>query len=315
MSPGDTCRANVNKTKRNQASKLFLVIVLLVILPLSFWVSFRSSLPDLTPSDAAEETSSLPPYWYWSSASFAAAPVAKENRSVYPYSVIPGGAHSKEELQKSVRNDPVVAAHYADFRTQSARIVRLNAARQVYVSYRLGNNVYWTSKKITLQPGEAVLSDGTHLARARCGNRISETPAGPSSPGEPSMETLDRPMGPRTPEMVPGEAPVAPIFPFDGSPVLLALNSPDQGGFPGGPGAPPFLPFFPCCGSGPGPATTHKSATLPPGSPPSTPPSFSLPQPYPTPATPPVMTPEPQTLVLLLVGFGGLFCAWILRRS
>lgn len=312
MGSGDICRFNFDKTKRHRASKLFLVLVLLVVLPLSFWVFFGGTPPDISPSDAAEETWPLPLYWY-GSASFATS-FAEENRPVYPYSVIPGGAHSKEELKKSLKNDPIVAAHYADFRTQSARLMRLNAARQVYVSYRLGDHVYWTSKKIALLPGEALLTDGTHLARARCGNRISETPAGPSSPGEPPLETLDLPMGPRRPEMVPGEAPVAPIFPFGGSPVLLALNSPGQSGSPGGTGA-PFLPFFLCCGGGPGPAATPKSAPAPPGPAPSTSPPGFLPQPYPTPATPPVITPEPQTLALLLVGFAGLLCAWLLRRS
>jgi hypothetical protein len=108
--------------------------------------------------------------------------------------VIPGGAENKQELQAALRNDAIFAAHYADFRTPSVRRIRLSPARQAYLSYRIGDHIYWTSKKITLRAGETLLTNGIHFARTRCGNRIAETPPGRSSPSEPTVETLDRPV-------------------------------------------------------------------------------------------------------------------------
>src|SRR5271167_4654421 len=65
---------------------------------------------------------------------------AKRSRKVvYPYSVIPGGIHSVEELRNAIARDPVVSAHYAAFRLANARIIRLDRNRKLHVSYRLGN--------------------------------------------------------------------------------------------------------------------------------------------------------------------------------
>lgn len=36
-------------------------------------------------------------------------------RAVYPYSVIPGGVHSAEDLAVAIERDPAVPGHYGDF--------------------------------------------------------------------------------------------------------------------------------------------------------------------------------------------------------
>jgi len=112
-------------------------------------------------------------------------------RPIYPYSVIPGGVRSAQELKEAVAKDPVVAKHFGGFQRDRARLVALPAPKAVYVSYRIGSEVFWTKKKLTLAKGENVITDGLSSARARCGNRISETPQAKTSPQEPSPKTLE----------------------------------------------------------------------------------------------------------------------------
>ena len=318
MGIGPRRRLTFNKIKGTGTSKLLLVVVLLVILPLSFWVFFPNSTPVLLTPGATQDSSSLPLYWDSIGPSAGSEPAEKRARPVYPYSVIPGGVENKQELQTALRNDLVVAVHYAGFRTQSMRLLKLKTARQAYVSYRIGDHIYWTNKKITLQAGEMLLTDGTHFARTRCGNRIADTPLGPGSPSEPPIETLDRPGVPHAPEAGPVPLPAGPLVPYDPTPYLLALNSPGPSGSPEA--LLPFAPFFPCCGGGTRPMSGPKSSPpipIPfPGPTPEPRPSPNpLPPPNPTSAPPPVVTPEPGSILLLLVGVVGLFCLWALRRS
>src|SRR5579864_5176387 len=65
-------------------------------------------------------------------------------RKIYPYSVIPGGIASVEELKDAIGHDRVVAHHLEDFNLQSATLVKVAAARPVYVTYRRGSQIFWT---------------------------------------------------------------------------------------------------------------------------------------------------------------------------
>ena len=76
--------------------------------------------------------------------------------------------------------DPVVAAHYVGFDLAKARFFRVQQARAVYVSYRRGDDVFWTSKKLCLAVGETLITDGHHISRTRCGNEISDLRVRPS---------------------------------------------------------------------------------------------------------------------------------------
>lgn len=128
------------------------------------------------------------------SAPHAVAPGAEKAappKVVYRYSVIPGGVHSAAELALVVQRDAVVMAHYADFNVAAARLQRVERSRLVHVSYRIGDKIYWTRNKVRLAVGESLLSDGKHLVRARCGNRIADVPQGPVLDNEPAPEVLD----------------------------------------------------------------------------------------------------------------------------
>jgi len=112
-------------------------------------------------------------------------------RRVYPYSVVAGGVGNRAELERIVRTDKVVAAHYASFEVDKAHAVAVTKARAVHVSYRKGDKVYWTAKKVMLAEGETVLSDGRSEIRGRCGNRISDVAQLPVEAAAPSEEELD----------------------------------------------------------------------------------------------------------------------------
>jgi hypothetical protein len=120
----------------------------------------------------------------------------RNGRAVYPYSVVPGGVESPEEVRSAIRQDRVVAEHYQGFKADRVRVETVEGPRLVHVSYRVGDRVYWTRKKVLLNRGEMVLSDGASLIRARCGNRISETPGPVSAAAEPTEQTLNTPVAP-----------------------------------------------------------------------------------------------------------------------
>ena len=235
---------------------------------------------------AGEVGASIPPSL---SVAFSTFPSSVElsHRPVFPYSVIPGGVESVRELKSAVASDPVIAKHYSNFDLAKARIIRLDKDRPVYVSYRLGNHVFWTSRKLQLLKGETLITDGGHAARTRCGNRISETPAGPVSPKEPPRETLEAPLDPGL-----------PLPPYDLSRIQLADNLPELPAaqvFAFDPGTAPLVPLFvPILWGG---ASSTAGGT-----------------PIPSPPVPPspVAIPEPGTLVLLSTG---LSAALLLRRK
>ncbi len=53
--------------------------------------------------------------------------------------------------------------------------------------------MFWTKTRRTIPAGEAVLTDGVQWARARCGNRISDT-GGATSVTEPPAEAMETPI-------------------------------------------------------------------------------------------------------------------------
>ena len=143
---------------------------------------------------------------------------------VYPYSVVPGGVKDPNELRYAAARDYVVRRHYAHFDYSHARLVRATEAREVYLSYRIRDTVFWTRRKIRLHLGELLLTDGKITARARCGNQISDTAKPAVSSEEPEEDVLDRP--------------VAQLQPGPSFPVRPLLAPPD---LPGGDPIPPKL--------------------------------------------------------------------------
>jgi hypothetical protein len=212
----------------------------------------------------------------------SSAGVDLPQRRLYPYSVIPGGVENAQELRNALASDPLVAEHYANFDLSHAHVVRLTRDREVYVSYRLGDRIYWTKKRLLLRAGETVITDGKHEARTRCGNRISETPAQPVSQKEPASAAMDTPPTFGQYADNTGAPPLLPFSPSSVDPIGPSLPSMAQP-----PSSPPVTvippPYFPIVGGGP--------------------PTFPgvIPPPLPTPTTP-IATPEPGALSLLLLG-------------
>jgi hypothetical protein len=216
---------------------------------------------------------------------------AASRRPVYPYSIIPGGIASVAELRSASAHDPVAAAHYAAFDLANARVVQVQEARSVYVSYRRGDDVFWTSKKLRLAVGETLITDGQHISRTRCGNQISDEPRMPVSlAGDPEPQTLDTPV------------PYEIIEPFVAS----------IGGEIGGGGIPAnALPFFALTGAGGGISGTTGGPGI--SAVPIIPATGGV---FPGPGNlPPISTPEPSTLILLPVGFAGAYLFRKFRKT
>jgi PEP-CTERM motif len=218
---------------------------------------------------------------------------ALAGRPLYPYSVIPGGVRGAAELRNAIAHDPVVAQHYADFDVAKTHVVRLDHDQMDYVSYRLGDRIFWTKKELTIRKGETLITDGTHEARTRCGNRLSENAAQPTSAAQPSPEVLSSPAA--APASAASE--VAPellapnyfpeVIPGGGRSPLLAPG----GGTPGGPTGSIVPPaYFPIVGGG-APSGSTRPVT-----------------------PPPVGTPEPSSILMLAIGLGSIFF-FALRRK
>ena len=217
-------------------------------------------------------------------------PVATSSRRLFPYSVIPGGAQSAQELRNALSHDPLAAAHYADFDLSKTRVVQLESDREVYVSYRLNDRIYWTNKRLKLSKGESVITDGKNEARTRCGNRLSDVAVAPTSAKQPPDLTLD-PLP--LPEVAADHPPVFPMF----------LPFPAGSSFGGSGSEGDVIPpgIFPIGGGGGG--SSHPGSTI-------TPPT--------TPTAPPVATPEPDTFVMTAAGvwmvLGSGWLAFFRRR-
>jgi PEP-CTERM motif len=200
----------------------------------------------------------------------SATTVALPQRRIYPYSVVPGGVESPQELRNAIAHDPQVAQLYANFDLSNARIERLKSDREVYVAYRYDNRIYWTKKRLLLRAGETVITDGGETGRTRCGNRVSETPMQPIRQDEPSDAAQSAPVA-----TVAANASLSPALPME-SPYIdprgdgLRLLSPTST-----PSLNP-APFYPLVAGGPSS--------------------------FPGVTPPPVATPEPGTLPLLALG-------------
>jgi len=135
-------------------------------------------------------------------------------RPVYRHSVVPGGTYSAPELEEAIRRDPVVAAHYANFRTGNARVVELSDDLAAHVSYRVGNKVFWTRNKLRLAKGERLLFDGRGLARTRCGNRVSLVEVDVTQDNEPPPGDFDTPIEGNGSEVTAQPEPPGDLLPF-----------------------------------------------------------------------------------------------------
>jgi hypothetical protein len=222
--------------------------------------------------------------------------VTEEKRKVYPYSLVAGGAKTVEEAKKAMR-DPAVKDQYAAIDLKNLKQVTLTADLSGYVSYRFGDQIYWTAKPLRLKAGETVYTDGEHIVRGRGLNCYAAHPMMPIRKNEPAEKTFD------TPVEVPMIALSFPRLPPEAMPTLpppMEEMTPEVPALPSGPSSPghggfgffPIIPIIP-------PIHRHHH-------PPETPVTPVVPTPPET-----VVTPEPSyvwvmagvSLVLVLVGF------------
>lgn len=243
-------------------------------------------------------------------------PFLPTGRLVYPYSVVPGGVQTPAELQRVSADDRVVSSHFAGFDYRRAQVMPLPAAKEVYLSYRVGDRVYWTSKKIRLRAGEKVITDGKITARTRCANRVSETKQAAVSPNEPPAERFEHPVGqdelaqlhfpssfdsallgrPQMPDPLP-VSPTESLIPPSGGSYLPGL-------------APPPLPGTTCETDAQekaeqklGISDNEKGETHCP------PPSVG------PPIHPPAAVPEPGTILLVSSGLAGIYLRYRRKTS
>lgn len=112
----------------------------------------------------------------------APAADSTDSRPFYRHSVVRGGVYSDTEAQTAAGRDGVVRTHYRDVNLRKLTPVVLDRSVDRYVSFRRNDRIYWTSRRMRVPKGEILLSDGESLVRARCGNRLSETPQDPTVP-------------------------------------------------------------------------------------------------------------------------------------
>ncbi|WP_426212326.1 PEP-CTERM sorting domain-containing protein [Massilia sp. TWP1-3-3] len=223
----------------------------------------------------------------------------------YRNSVIPGGVRHSLELTSALAHDRFAKVHYANFDAAHAYIVHVKDPRLVHVSYRIGDEIYWTKKELRLKTGETLLTDGKSFVRTRCGNRIADTPQSKVSDREPAPEEFDVVIAPprvapvnRTP--TPTNIAGSHTAPFNG-PTTNAENFVPTTGTEGLIPRPPERPIHQNEHPVPPIVWDH----TPPLSPFPLPPSIELPDDAPT------QVPEPASFALVMLA---LFSLLLIRR-
>ncbi len=154
------------------------------------YFTLRSSNEPLTAAEVSKPQDALEPAGW------------QQGRVEYPYSIIPGGVKTPEELPARLAADPVAAAHYRGFDATHVRFFRASLNQRFFVSYRVKDTVYWTKKALLIPAGELLYTDGKEVCRARCGNRLSTLVRRPFTPMEPNEPVFDQPTTVAPPELI-----------------------------------------------------------------------------------------------------------------
>ena len=101
-----------------------------------------------------------------------------------------------EDFRRTVQQDPLLAAHFAGFRWENAKLGQLDKAVWTFVSYRNGNAIRRTTKPVRLPEGDGYITDGVRTVRTLCCNDYVLAPppaeAAVAAPPEP-VERVDGP--------------------------------------------------------------------------------------------------------------------------
>lgn len=97
-----------------------------------------------------------------------------KSRVVYPYSLVPGGVRSPEELRS--RPDSYARKFYGNLDYRTATMWR-SYGGDYYNSYRVGNRIYQKTVRSHIRAGELLLKVDRHTGepvfiKARCGNLL-----------------------------------------------------------------------------------------------------------------------------------------------
>src|SRR5262245_30879204 len=262
----------------------------------------------------------------------------ESTRTVYPFAVISGGVCFSSDIAEGAHSALAVNAHNDDVMPSAMHVETVDEPRAAYMSYRIGDQIYWTKRKLALHDGERVLSDGSVTVRGRCGNRLSDEPMLPTSDAEPPvgafenepappvvaapLAALPNDIGPRLsidplPPLAPGSLPFIGrigFFGADTEPSRLTEESPDSWADEVEPPIAFGLPSPPTPGRDvPGPHPTDGGHEDPPTSwePPTDhphggPPLGEPPLHVPNDEVPPPVVPEPTSLALFGTG-----AAWL----
>jgi hypothetical protein len=175
--------------------KLFVLLLFAATAVITWQLARRQSDPDLSYA-SSNSAVPLPESKAGESLDYPSQPSSftrGEHRLVYPYSIIPGGIKTLADLKLAMTDDPVVARQFQGFNFQDARLIQVGQKQSMFVSYRIGQKVYWTRRKLPLHPGETLVTDGNITARTRCGNRVAKAPLDTGSPLEPPEEAFNQP--------------------------------------------------------------------------------------------------------------------------
>lgn len=278
------------------------LLAVLAVLGVACWLALlfgRTDLGQGVKDGARNRSSAANPQQPSATSATEQANRGRAATAVYAYSVIPGGVRSVAQLKSAIARDPVVSAEYANFRLENARVVQLDEDRSVYVAYRVGARVFWTSRRVRIGKGETVLTDGVETSRAKCGNLISEELQPAVSPNEPTEVAMNTPIdvhydpgGPETDDRFPGlSAPPPSNVPpasYESPIYEPPYSGPPAGGTPWSGGAEPIFPVVP--------------------------PPIANPQRSQPPSSPVVNTPEPGTGVQFFLAAVAILLLFLLRR-
>ncbi len=170
-----------NRSRRNSAIILIMVILVASLYLLARHTSFDSILSKINrqheePSEQDFQDASFEGNGKW---------YGLCNKNII---------HSIADFRKIVSSDPILKAHYADFKWENATMGRLDKATWAYVHYRKNDTIFRKKLPIVLASGDDYITDGNVKVRTTCCNSYTACPpledldADPAAGASPLLE-------------------------------------------------------------------------------------------------------------------------------